>query len=883
MRLQQAGGGGDAAGRRPEGLIGRRAQLEEVRAAVRSRPGHVAIVGEAGVGKSRLAAAAADHLGAEGWNVERVFAGPTLRPVPLGAMVPVVGATIVDAEGPAEAFWRTAVELRRRCRRQPTVLVVDDAHHLDELSAGLVAQLAASTDVSIVLARRSDESLPDDLDSVEQRARARIDLAPLDEPATRALAESLLDGPVAPPLGARLWRLTAGNPLFVREAVLGGLERDILARGADGRWTLDGELADAPRLVDLIERRLADLDDDERLALDAVALMEPLPAPVLDQTAGDRALSGLEDRALVTSRDAGDTVWISLDHPLTGEVRRAAMSPARRRSVAAALTRAFSDDGADDIDVIRLAELQIAGGRVTPRVCEQAAVEALRRGDSALALRLADAAVEAGAGFLAALTRASALGATRDDHGARTAFAELDAAAAADREVADAARAHAYFLFEHALDPDQARAVLAGARDRLGPGELADELTGFELELLHETTDLAQVRLAVRPLLGRATAPPVRARVLSMASLTESWFGEPGEGLACADESLRLARELAADPALAPLSYFTQIGCLYLRPWALLLLGRGDEALAHVAEAQASPLAEMVGPAGVLLAANAGWTHLVRGEIDPARELLEGGLRHGDDTGTALFRAETLMYLYLAAGLGGDVERCDQVAAEIAAIPLRNRRAIEIVRRLGQVAHLGAAGERTAAAEVARATLQDYPGYRTFEAWLWHDLARLDHAAEAAAALDRIVRSSPDLVLARMLAADARARGEGDGAALLEVADEFSAAGLHRHAGDAVSAAVGAYRAAGARGSALLAEERLPALAERCPGAALPEPADEASAQLTARQREVAGLAARGLANKEIAARLGVSVRTVENLLARVYRTLGISGRSGLC
>ena len=43
------------------------------------------------------------------------------------------------------------------------------------------------------------------------------------------------------------------------------------------------------------------------------------------------------------------------------------------------------------------------------------------------------------------------------------------------------------------------------------------------------------------------------------------------------------------------------------------------------------------------------------------------------------------------------------------------------------------------------------------------------------------------------------------------------------------------------------------------------------------------GGAARGLANKEIAARLGVSVRTVENLLARVYRTLGISGRSGLC
>ena len=51
---------------------------------------------------------------------------------------------------------------------------------------------------------------------------------------------------------------------------------------------------------------------------------------------------------------------------------------------------------------------------------------------------------------------------------------------------------------------------------------------------------------------------------------------------------------------------------------------------------------------------------------------------------------------------------------------------------------------------------------------------------------------------------------------------------------------------------------------------------------LTARESEVAGLAAGGLADREIAARLVVSVRTVESHLARVYRKLGIGSRGEL-
>ncbi|MDN5932851.1 MAG: helix-turn-helix transcriptional regulator [Pseudonocardia sp.] len=51
---------------------------------------------------------------------------------------------------------------------------------------------------------------------------------------------------------------------------------------------------------------------------------------------------------------------------------------------------------------------------------------------------------------------------------------------------------------------------------------------------------------------------------------------------------------------------------------------------------------------------------------------------------------------------------------------------------------------------------------------------------------------------------------------------------------------------------------------------------------LTAREREIAALAARGLSNKDIAGRLTVSVRTVEGHLYRVGLKLGVSERTAL-
>ena len=75
----------------------------------------------------------------------------------------------------------------------------------------------------------------------------------------------------------------------------------------------------------------------------------------------------------------------------------------------------------------------------------------------------------------------------------------------------------------------------------------------------------------------------------------------------------------------------------------------------------------------------------------------------------------------------------------------------------------------------------------------------------------------------------------------------------------------------------------VPHLAALCEGARTPAlTAGSEATPLTRREREVAELAARGATSRDIAEKLFVSSRTVENHLQRAYEKLGVRGRADL-
>jgi DNA-binding NarL/FixJ family response regulator len=100
---------------------------------------------------------------------------------------------------------------------------------------------------------------------------------------------------------------------------------------------------------------------------------------------------------------------------------------------------------------------------------------------------------------------------------------------------------------------------------------------------------------------------------------------------------------------------------------------------------------------------------------------------------------------------------------------------------------------------------------------------------------------------------------------------------------DAAAQASVAFTRENRRGSELSAAARYRGLAERCGAVHTPAiAAATAPPTFTGREREIISLAGRGLTNREIAARLQLSVRTVEGHIYRAAGRVGARDRKEL-
>jgi DNA-binding CsgD family transcriptional regulator len=163
-----------------------------------------------------------------------------------------------------------------------------------------------------------------------------------------------------------------------------------------------------------------------------------------------------------------------------------------------------------------------------------------------------------------------------------------------------------------------------------------------------------------------------------------------------------------------------------------------------------------------------------------------------------------------------------------------------------------------------------------------HGLARLGHARQVSGRLSALATQvDGDLVAGR--AAYASALAARDSEALGKVAGDFEDLGTILYAAEARAEAAVLLRRAGETRQAAAAEQKAARLLARCEGAATPPlRLITARVRLTAGELDTAMQAAAGRSNKQIAADMQLSVRTVESHLQRAYEKLGISGRREL-
>ena len=297
-------------------IVGRDAELAQIARAYREAVDGactrmVTVVGDAGVGKSRLAHEV----------VTRVAAGATVlrgRCLPYGdgitfwpLRVMLGAAGISDDDKPAvahakllgflgdrdvvdrvaaatglssaafplhEVYWAARKVLEILAARAPVVALIDDIHWAEPAFLDLLEHvLSTSTDAPVLLLATARHDLLEERPHWgEQAGAARVVLRPLSDDAAVQVATNLLGGAGLPPdVLRRIVQTAEGNPLYVEQLLSMLIDRGTLIE-AGGRWVRTNSAMDIdvpPTIHALLEARLDQLDRAERATVEPASVM----------------------------------------------------------------------------------------------------------------------------------------------------------------------------------------------------------------------------------------------------------------------------------------------------------------------------------------------------------------------------------------------------------------------------------------------------------------------------------------------------------------------------------------------------------------------------------------------------------------------------------
>ena len=843
-------------------------------------PAAFVLAGAAGVGKTRLAAEAAKVAAGLGFVTARVVASRAAASIPFGPFAPFLPQAGPPAGSMLGLLRQASGGIADRAGPDgKLLLVIDDAQHLDDGSAALVHQLVLAGTCSVLASVRTPGPVPDQVTALwKDELAERIELGTWSEAQTEEVAATVLGGHVTRGAVRRLWELSRGNALYLRELLTGAVSSGALARDG-GIWVPRRPLTAPGRLAELIRSRLAGLSAGTIAVAELLAVVEPLGLALLGKVTDPEGLEDAEAQGLVEVRQDGRRIEAWLAHPMYGEVLRHRMPRSRQLRMLSAVGVAIEAAGARRReDLLQLGRWQLeSGGPGDPDLLTRAARRAQAVYDLDLSARLAQAALDAGGGAEAGLILGEAKFRSGHNAEAKTALADAVALCRTDGDLARIANARAYVLHRKLGDAAAANAVLDEALAVVTEDAARLLLLGRMGFMRVAEGEPEPALAAAAPLLDSGDDMLISqgTRICSQAL---ALLGRCDEAVSVARRGLEIHRRAAGVTVPPEAQMFGGI-------MGLLAAGRFAEAEADAAVAYQGTLAGGSQDGQSTFLFMGGLALLDRGQLaGAAAALLDAAslCREIDDLATLRWCQAGIA---MAKAMSGDRDQAAAAAAERDAVSVDAVAEFEtdlIERSRAWVA--ASAGELSRAREIltAAAAMAQAAHLRVAEARLLHDLARLGQPREVAPRLAALAElTEGEFVPA--LAAHAAALARGAGAGIDAAAQTFDALNAGLLAAEAYRAAADAYRAEGLSRLATAAALRAAELAAACGQARTPGLApSQVAARLTRREREVAGLAAAGASSRQIAAQLVLSVRTVDNHLQNAYIKLGVTSRAGL-
>jgi DNA-binding NarL/FixJ family response regulator len=901
-------------------LVGRQSELAYLQAALeRARGGAgslVLVAGEAGVGKTHLAAALAAGSGAlvlsgragrsATWPYAPVVAAlrsclrgdpaaldgyATLRPH-LALLLPELGepASASDAATVSEAVRGAFAHL---AREQTVLLLLDDLHWSDDATLELLAALAeplAALPMLVVAAYRSD-GLPRDHALRGLRHELRRDgrfeeltLAPLALAETADLLTDVLGAAPAPSLARAIHDRARGVPFFVEE----------LARATDA-----GQVPETIR--DAVLMQASELSESALAAAQAAAVAgESFDLEVVGGLSSAAGLAELAERGLIAEDGNGRA---SFRHALTRDALYGDVPWLQRRILHRRLAEALESGSGHSIELAA----HWLGARNEPRAREalvraahesrvvHAHRDAVRAARQALELWPAGDDDEQRIAELEAHARSAELA------------GELEEAVAAWRELGTAragaplAAAQRSLAAVHELLGDREAAVTArrlAAEAFSGAGRPADaaiERLAIGDYLRNASQHTAAIELARTA--GREAAAAerldLRARALGLEGLSTALAREPEKGLEIVQSGLALALEHDLNAVAAE---------LYQR-LSMVLYDAADYRRAQETLDTALGLCRAGDLAGTELACVTCMVYVLRecGEWAQAEEVAAELIAEG----RGVWVCEGLIGVIHA--LQGKLGSARRLLASCRAAATRVNHfhmALDSIAGLARVAAVQGADEEAAA--LSREMLAEWERSQDHHAgvaalrWAagyFAERGDRECAHRCAEALTRMAAASghPDALAAVAFAIGETALAEGDAETAAEQLRRsvdlhrdldipYERAEIALRAGVAVAATGdrdgalellgAAYRTARKLGARPLATEA--AVAVRALGGSLGRraAADAEGAGLSPRELEIVRLVGAGRSNREIAHELFLSPRTVDSHVRNLLRKL---------